>query len=137
MFIDKEILDALVEEAKKSPRLRMNMDMRTSTEDNSQRMLNALEPGTEVPIHRHRLSTETVAVLRGSVRQKFYNNEGNLIREDIIKASSPCPFYLVPQGMWHTTESLESGTIIFESKDGKYEPMHPSDILPVKEFKDK
>lgn len=135
MFISKEILDILVEEAKKSPLLRMNM--RTSAEDNSQRMLNALEPGTEVPIHRHRLSTETVTVLRGSVRQKFYNNDGNLIREDIIKACGPCLFYLVPQGMWHTTESLKSGTIIFESKDGKYEPMNPNDIMALKEHKDK
>lgn len=134
MFIDKEILDILVEKAKKSPRLRMNKDLRTSTEDNSQRMLNALEPGTEVPIHRHRQSSETVAVLRGCVRQKFYEEVQDdpkclrLIREDIIRAGSPCPFYMVPQGMWHTTECLESGTIIFESKDGKYMPMEPRDI---------
>ncbi len=132
MFIDKEILDVLVEEAKNSPRLRMNKDMRTSAEDNSQRMLNALEPGTEVPIHRHCLSTETVAVLRGSVCQKFYDNDGYLIREDIIKAGDSCPFYVVPKGMWHTTVCLESGTIIFESKDGKYVPMEPCDVMKLK-----
>ena len=128
MFIDKEVLDALVEEAKKSPRLRMNKDMRTSSDDQSQRMLNALEPGTKVPIHRHKNTTETVAVLRGKVCQKYYDDNGILIREDIIEASSPCPFYVVPKRMWHTTECLESGTIIFESKDGAYEPQAIEDI---------
>lgn len=128
MFIDKEVLDALVEEAKKSPRLRMNKDMRTSSDDQSQRMLNALEPRTKVPIHRHKKTTETVAVLRGKVCQKYYDDNGILIREDIIEASSPCSFYVVPKRMWHTTECLESGTIIFESKDGAYEPQAIEDI---------
>lgn len=131
MFVDKEMLDVLVEEAKNSPRLRMNKDLRTSPEDNSQRMLNALEPGTIVPIHRHRFSTETVAVLRGCVRQKYYNDEGELIRAIVINAGSSCPFYVVPQGMWHCTECLETGTIIFESKDGRYEPMDPSDVMAL------
>lgn len=129
MFIDKNILDSLSEEAKKSPRLRFGKDMRTSAEDQSQRMLNAMEPGTIVPIHRHTQTTETVAVLRGKVRQKYYDNEGQLIREDEISASGPCPFYVVPKGMWHTTECLESGTIIFDCKDGAYAPLEDCDIL--------
>lgn len=144
MKFDKELLDALTEEAKKSPRLRMNRDMRTSSEDSSQRMLNALEPGTVVPVHRHPMSTETVCVLRGAVRQSFFEEvvesvvpeDGlpiapesdrmvrkrslKLVEQIVVEACSPCPMYVVPAGMWHTTEALVSGTIIFESKDGRY-----------------
>jgi cupin fold WbuC family metalloprotein len=129
MFIDKEILDALSEEARKSPRLRMGMDMRTSADDQSQRMLNAMEPGTEVAIHRHMKTTETVAVIRGKLRQKYYDEKGQLVREDIIEAGGACPFYMVPKGMWHTTECLETGTIIFDCKDGAYESLVPADIM--------
>lgn len=144
MVVDKELLDALTEEAKRSPRLRMNRDMRTSVADTSQRMLNALEPGTVVPVHRHPMSTETVCVLRGAVRQSFYEevvafvspedglpmapeSDGmvrkrslKLVEQIVVEAGSPCPMYVVPAGMWHTTEALVSGTIIFEAKDGKY-----------------
>lgn len=125
MKFDKELLDALTEEAKRSPRLRMNRDMRTSPADSSQRMLNALEPGTVVSVHRHPHSTETVCVLRGAVRQSFFEEVAGerslkLVDRYTIEAGSPCPIYVVPAGMWHTTESLVSGTIIFEAKDGKY-----------------
>ena len=78
MKIDKSLLDSLTQKAKESPRLRMNLDMRTSAEDGSQRMLNALEPGTELPIHRHRKTTETVVILRGSATQYFYDDNGNV-----------------------------------------------------------
>lgn len=129
-MVDKELLDALTEEAKRSPRLRMNRDMRTQSlcpelghEDASQRMLNALEPGTVVPVHRHPMSTETVCVLRGAVRQSFYEEVDNnlkLVEDIVVEAGSLCPMYVVPAGMWHTTEALVSGTIIFEAKDGRY-----------------
>lgn len=131
-MIDKTLLDSLTEQAKASPRLRMNKDMRTSSADQSQRMLNALEPETEVPIHRHRKSTETVAVIRGKVCQRYYDDNGELIESVVIEAGDSCPFYVVPQGMWHTTECLESGTIIFEAKDGAYEPLDPSDLMELK-----
>lgn len=120
MEIDKNTLDALVEEAKKSPRLRMNKDLRTSSEDKSQRMLNAIEPDSIIPIHRHPNSTETVCVIRGKVRQSYFNEDGTLAETKEIAAGSNCPFYVVPKGMWHKTEALESYTIIFEAKDGKY-----------------
>lgn len=139
MVLDKEKIEALIAAAKVNPRLRQNLDLRNSPEDNSQRMLNALEPGTELPIHRHTKSSETTAVLRGSIRQNFYNlisddSKGKkphleLVESVIISASSPCPIYVVPQGMWHNTECLESGTILFEAKDGKYEPLVPEDII--------
>lgn len=131
MVVTKEMLDELTELAKVSTRLRMNKDMRTSSADQSQRMLNALEPGTCVPIHRHRKSTETVAVLRGKVRQNYYDQSGALVESSIIEAGSSCPFYVVPLGTWHNTESLESGTIIFESKDGAYEFLGPEDIMNI------
>ena len=144
MELTSKMLDALTLEAKQSPRLRMNRDMRTSINDNSQRMLNAIEPGSEVPVHRHPKSTETVAVIRGAVRQSFYEvvdefeqagselpmgqDAGDVLRcpslqlveQIVVEAGSPCPMYVVPAGMWHTTEALVSGTIIFEAKDGKY-----------------
>lgn len=131
MKINKELLDELSEQAKSNLRLRQNYDLRTSASDTSQRMLNALEPGTIVPIHRHMESTETTCVLRGSIRQTFYDDNGNLIETFIVEADSDCPMYLVPLGMWHTTECLETGTIIFEAKDGVYEPMRKEDILAL------
>lgn len=129
MKIDKNLLDDLTARAKESPRLRMNLDMRTSAEDNSQRMLNALEPGTEVPIHRHTKSTETVIVLRGRVRQNFYDEAGRLAESFVAAPCTEIAGFSVELGRWHNSESLESGTVILESKDGKYEPIKEEDIL--------
>lgn len=120
MVIDKTTLDKLSEEAARSPRLRMNLDLRNTPDDLSQRMLNALQPGTLVPIHRHPMSSETVCVLRGRIRESFYADDGTLASQQEIAAGSGCPFCLVPKGMWHTTEALEPGTIIFEAKDRPY-----------------
>lgn len=129
MTVDKDILDGLTRQAKESPRLRMNLDMRTSAGDNSQRMLNALEPGTELPIHRHRKTTESVFVLRGSIRQNFYDDKGELTDSWVISPGSAIVGITVPCGQWHNTESLETGTVIFEAKDGAYEPLTDIDIL--------
>lgn len=120
MVIDNETLDKLVEEAAKSPRLRMNLDMRTTPDDHSQRMLNALQPGTVVPVHRHPMSTETVCVLRGKIRETYLDEDGRVVRQEEIEAGSGCPFCVVPKGMWHTTEALAPGTVIFEAKDLPY-----------------
>lgn len=91
-------------------------------------MLNALEPGTQVPIHRHTKSTETVVVLRGRVKQNFYDEEGRLVESFVAAPNSDIPGFNVELGRWHNSESLESGTIILESKDGKYEPLAPEDV---------
>lgn len=128
MVMNNELLDRLVEQAKAAPRLRMNYDLRNSAEDQSQRMLNALEPETVIPVHRHMKSSETVCVLRGAVRQNFYAEDGTLKESFVIEAGSSCPMFLVPIGEWHNSEALESGTIIFESKDGPYEPQSPEDV---------
>lgn len=129
MTVDKDQLDGLTQRAKESPRLRMNLDMRTSPEDLSQRMLNALEPGTVLPIHRHRNTTECVFVVRGRIRQNFYDDNGVLTGSWVIAPDSPIVGITVPCGQWHNTESLESGTVIFEAKDGAYEPLSETDIL--------
>ncbi len=129
MIINDELLNRLTEEAKASPRLRQNYDLRNSAADSSQRMLNALEPGTEIPIHRHRVSSETVAVIRGRVRQNFYDDAGRLVDSYVIDAAGSCPMFVVPIDAWHNSEALESGTIIFESKDGPYAPLSPEDII--------
>ncbi len=129
MKIDEALLNRLTEEAKVSPRLRQSYDLRNTPTDLSQRMLNALEPDTRIPIHRHRNSSETVAVLRGAVRQNFYNDEGALVETFVVRAGSSVPIFDVPIGAWHNAEALESGTIIFEAKDGAYTPPQQEDLL--------
>ena len=130
MVIDKELLDALTEEAKRSPRLRMNYDLRTSSADTSQRMLNAIEPGSVVPIHRHQKTSETVVVLRGRVLEEYYDElERMCLATYEVAAGGPICALNIPAGTWHTLRSIESGTVILEMKDGAYEPIKPEDIL--------
>lgn len=129
MNIDKTLLDNLSFQAKASPRLRMNLDLRDSAEDQSQRMLNALEPGTVLPIHRHRKTSETVAILRGRAVQYLYDDEGNETDAVLLEAGGEIPAMQVEMGQWHRLEALESGTVIVEFKNGAYEPIGPEDIL--------
>ena len=129
MNIDKVLLDNLTLQAKASPRLRMNMDLRDSAEDQSQRMLNALEPGTVLPIHRHRKTTETVAILRGRAVQYLYDDNGCETDSVLLEAGGEVPAMQVEMGQWHRLEALESGTVIVEFKNGAYEPIGPEDIL--------
>lgn len=131
MKIDKELLDSLIEKAKTSERLRMNLDLRTSSYDNSQRMLNALEPDTVMPIHRHRFSSETVVMVRGSLEEIFYNDNGEITDTILMQAGGECPALQIPAGQWHTVKVLEQGTVIFEAKDGAYAPLGEEDILKL------
>ena len=131
MNIDKQLLDALTAQAKASPRLRMNYDLRNSPEDQSQRMLNALEPGTVLPIHRHRNSSETVAILRGRAVQWLYDDEGRVVEKVLLEVGGDIPAMNVEKGQWHRLECLESGTVIVEFKDGAYEPVGAEDILSM------
>lgn len=131
MIINRKFLDELTEKAAESPRLRMNYDMRTTSEDSSQRMFNALEPGTELPVHRHCGSSETVVVVRGKIEQQFFDNEGNIIESIIAAPCSDIVAVNVPVGAWHRTIALEHGTVIFESKDGRYAPLTEEDILTL------
>ena len=127
--IDSALLDTLSAQAKANPRLRQAYDLRTTPEDNSQRILNAMEPGTILPIHRHRGSTETVVVLRGKIRQNFYDENGQLTESFEASAESEIAGFSVELGRWHNTECLESGTVILECKDGRYEPLSDEDIM--------
>ena len=149
MKIDNTLLDDLTSQAQASPRLRMNMDLRNSAADTSQRMLNAIEPGSVVPIHRHRKTSETVVVLRGRVVEEYYDDAGVLTesfvlgdchvadaprndvsRNDVPRNDVPMVYALnIPAGQWHTLRALESGTVILEMKDGAYEPIGEGDVL--------
>ena len=129
MKITQQLMDELTAEAKASPRLRMNRDLRNSTEDKSQRMLNALELGTPLAIHRHTKSSETVVCLRGHLQEIFYNDEGVVTDVIDLAPNSDCVALNIPLGQWHTVEVLESGTVIMEVKDGAYTPLEPEDVL--------
>ena len=131
MKITQELLDNLTAQAKVNPRLRQNLDLRNSIEDQSQRMLNAIEPGSSLPIHRHRRSSETVVCLRGWLREIFYNDEGEVTGTYDLAPNSECVALNIPKGQWHTVEVLESGTVIMEFKDGVYEPLQECDVLSV------
>ena len=157
MIIDNILLDKLTAQAQASPRLRMNMDLRNSSADSSQRMLNAIEPGSVVPIHRHQKTSETVVVLRGRVVEEYYDGAGVLVesfvlgdchvadaprndvgadapRNDVLEFAPrndvPVACALnIPAGQWHTLRALESGTVILEMKDGPYEPIGAEDVM--------
>lgn len=131
MVLTTEILDALSVKAKTCERLRMNFDLRTTPDDQSQRMLNAMEPGTQVPIHRHPKTSETFVVLRGSVRQLLYDDLGNITEDIVLKAGVEPNAISIPKGVWHRAECLEPGTILFEAKDGAFEPRREEDIMTI------
>lgn len=131
MLFNKELLDGLSEKAKVSPRLRMNLDLRNSSSDTSQRMLNAIEPGTEVPVHRHPFSQESCIILRGAAEEIFYDDNGKETERIALRAGSDCAGVQVPVGVWHRITSLESGTVIFEAKDGAFTPTAPEDIMTL------
>ena len=129
MVITQAILDELTEKAKYLERLRCNLDMRNTPEDQSQRMLNALEPGTVMPIHRHQGSSETCICIRGHFEEYFYDEQGNLT--DTIDMVPGGLVLNIEKGQWHSLKCLESGTVLFESKDGAYEPLQDCDVLSV------
>ena len=127
MTINQELIDKLFDEAKVNPRLRTNLDLRTSSEDNSQRMLNALLPGTVVAIHRHPMSNENVILIKGRLDEVLYEEVTSEDGQIVLKESERIHLCLeegaygcqVPKGVWHTVEVLEP-SVIYEGKDGKY-----------------
>ena len=129
MVIDKSILEELTAQAKASPRLRCSMDLRNSPDDLSQRMLNALEPGTVMPIHRHHASSETVVILRGKIRWIFYDENGLETERVVLDADGDLRMLNVEKDRWHSLECLESGSVLYESKDGPYHPLEEDEIM--------
>jgi cupin fold WbuC family metalloprotein len=126
MVVDKKILDELTTKAKVNSRLRCNLDMRNSADDQSQRMLNALEPGTVMPIHRHMSSSETCICIRGHFEEYFYDSDGRLT--DTIDMVPGGVVLNIEKGQWHSLKCLESGTVLFEAKDGPYHPLEEDEV---------
>ena len=130
MLIDDKVLDSLSAQAKASPRLRMNMDLRNSAEDQSQRMLNAIEPGTEIPIHRHPTKDETFVILKGKVKVTTYNNKGELQDFAILCQENGLYGVNIPKNVWHTLEAMEP-SMLFECKEGPFVPHEVEGILVI------
>jgi len=128
-IINTKLLDSVTKEAQQNPRLRMNFNIHKSLDSKSQRLLNALEPNTKLPIHRHQHTTETYIVLRGSVRVLFYNQDCEVTQSLMLNPSEGNYGVDIPIGQWHSLEVLESGTVIFEVKDGPYTPLEDKDML--------
>lgn len=128
MIINDELLDEITEKAQKSPRLRMNMDLRNSSEDKSQRMLNVLLPGTVVPIHRHRGTSETTMIVRGKLFMVFYDDLGGQTERYLLDPATGNYGVQIPKGQWHTVEVIEPSAIL-EVKDGPYTPLAPEDTM--------
>ena len=127
MIFTKELLDELTAKAKESPRLRMAMDLRNSAEDQSQRMLNALEPGTVMPVHRHHGSSETCVCIRGHFEEYFYDENGVLTETvDMVPGGVVLN---IEKDQWHSLRCLESGTILLEAKDKAYKPLEEDEVL--------
>ena len=131
MVIDNKFLDELSAQAKTSPRLRQAYDLRNTPEDNSQRMLNAMEPGTVMPIHRHLASSEIVVLLRGKICWHFYDDAGNETESIVLDANGDVRCVNVEKARWHSLECLESGSVLLESKDGRYEPLKEEELLKI------
>ena len=130
MNITQALLDSLTEQAKANPRLRQSMDLRNSSDDESQRMLNAIEPGSEMPIHRHQHTSETVVCLRGCLVEEFFDELERICTERIeLTPNGSVVAVNVPAGQWHRVYAKESGTVLMESKNGKWEPLETEDIL--------
>ena len=131
MIIDRQLLDEVCEQAKKSSRLRMNYNFHQSLDEKCHRMLNAVEPGTIIPIHRHPDKEESFVVLRGKVRSTTYNDDGSVIESVILCHENGLYGVDIPKGVWHKLESLESGSVVFECKEGPFVPHEVDGILEL------
>ena len=133
MLFDKDFLDNLTAQAKENSRLRQMFDLRNTPDDSSQRFLNALEPGTILPIHKHPSCNSIIILLRGAIRHYEYDDNGNIsVQADIKQEAGFQPMVMVEANKWHSLECLESGTVIFEHKDAKYNPETDTIILEKK-----
>ena len=128
MKIDKRLLDTVLAQAAESPRLRMNYYFHESLDSKAQRLLNALLPGTVLPVHRHRFTSETYVLLQGKMKVTFYDDNGEKIEEYLLDVTTGDYGLQIPRGVWHGIEVIEP-TVIFEVKDGPYTPLTSDDIL--------
>lgn len=130
-IIDETLLNKVAAEAKESPRLRMNYNFHQSLNDKCHRFINAVEPGTVVPVHRHPTKDESFVVLKGRVKILTYNDEGKVLETIILDPKDGRYGVDIPKGVWHTLESIESGSCIFECKEGPFVPHEEDGILEV------
>lgn len=135
MVIDNDLLNEISAKAKLNERLRMNYNLHDSLDAKAQRLLNALEPGTNLPIHRHQYTAETYILLRGKIRVEFYTEEGDVVEKIVLDPLVGKYGVNIPAGQWHTLEVLETGTVIFEVKDGPYTPLNTNDMLVIQKNK--
>ena len=136
MIIDEKLLNQVSGEAKASQRLRMNYNFHQSLDDKCHRMLNAIEPGTDIPIHRHPTKDESFVVLRGKVRSTIYDDDGTVI-ESVVLCQEEGRFGVdIPKGVWHKLESLESGSVVFECKEGPFVPHEAEGVLQLQESRE-
>lgn len=133
MIIDTELLDKVAEQAKASPRLRMNYNFHQSLDELCHRFINAVEPGTEVPIHKHPTKDETFVILRGKVRMTTHRGDGSIIEDVVLSQESGNYGVDIPKNVWHKLESLEPGSVIFECKEGPFVEHEVDGILNVDE----
>ena len=131
MVIDKKLLDKVCEQAKESPRLRMNYNFHLSLDEKCHRFLNAVEPGTEVPIHKHPTKDETFVILRGKVRVTTHNDDGSIIDDNVLCPEEGKYGVNIPQGVWHTIEALAPNSVIFECKEGPFVEHEVDGILEL------
>ena len=131
MVIDKQLLDKVCEQAKASPRLRMNFNFHQSLDEKCHRFLNAVEPGTEVPIHKHPTKDETFVILRGKVRVTTHNDDGSIIEDVVLCAEEGRYGVNIMKGVWHTIEAMEPDSVIFECKEGPFVEHEVDGILNV------
>lgn len=129
MLITEELLNSISQEAKESERLRKNFNLHESFDSQVQRLFNAMEPGTVVPIQRHPDAAETIILIRGKLKACLYDNNKNIIEESILDTSTGVYGIHIPAGAWHCVEVLESDTVFFEVKEGPYTPLSPEDIM--------
>ena len=127
--IDKNLLDEISAQAQASPRLRMNYNFHHSLDEKCHRMLNAVEPGTDIPIHRHPDKDESFVILRGKVRSTTYNDDGSVIDSVILSQEDGIYGVDIPKNVWHNLESLAPGSVIFECKEGPYVPHEEEGVL--------
>ena len=132
-IIDIKLLDDVTEQAKNSERLRKNYNFHKSLQDLCHRFLNAVEPGTVVPIHRHPTKDESFVILRGKVRVTAHNDDGSVIEDVVLSQESGNYGVDIPKNVWHKLESLEPGSVIFECKEGPFVPHEEEGILEVPE----
>lgn len=129
MLLDQALLDKVSAEAKESPRLRMNFNLHESLDSKVQRLFNAMEPGTVAPIQRHQNTAETMLLVRGKMNVYFHNQVGDITETFVLSPKDGVYGVHIPKGQWHSVEVLESGTVMFEVKEGPYAPLSIEDII--------